>query len=47
MLIWIEMLIEAQKISESSATDLLKEIKEIVAIFSAAHKTARAHAKRF
>jgi four helix bundle protein len=43
---WIEMLIESHKITELSVRDLLTEIKEIVAIFSAAHKTARAHSKR-
>ena len=40
-LFWIEMLLEAKKIKEEDVTDLLKEAKEIVAIFSAAHKKSR------
>ena len=44
-LFWIEMLIEARKITEADVEILLKEIKEIVAIFSAAYKTARINAK--
>ena len=44
-LFWIEMLIEAKKIHEADAQMLLKEVKEIVAIFSTAHKTARTNAK--
>lgn len=45
-LFWIEMLIEAKKLSEADIPILLKEIKEIVAIFSSAHKTARISANR-
>ena len=40
-LFWFEMLLEAKKINETEAKDLVEEVKEIVAIFSAAHKTAR------
>jgi four helix bundle protein len=40
-LFWFEMLLEAKKINETEVRDLIQEVKEIVAIFSAAHKTAR------
>lgn len=40
-LFWFEMLPEAKKINEADAKNLIQEVKEIVAIFSAAHKTAR------
>ncbi len=35
------MLLEAKKINETEVIDLIQEVKEIVAIFSASHKTAR------
>jgi hypothetical protein len=41
------MLIEAKKLSEANAPILLKEVREIVAIFSSAHKKARISAKRY
>jgi len=44
-LFWIEMLIEAKKLTEADVSILLKEVKEIVAIFSAAHKTAKINTK--
>ena len=44
-LFWIEMLIEAKKLTEADVSILLKEVKEIVAIFSAAHKTAKINKK--
>jgi four helix bundle protein len=40
-LFWFEMLVEAKKIKETDVGELIQEVKEIVAIFSAAHKTAR------
>ncbi|MGA9364308.1 MAG: four helix bundle protein [Bacteroidota bacterium] len=40
-LFWFEMLLEAKKINETEVIDLIQEVKEIVAIFSASHKTAR------
>lgn len=45
-LFWIEMLIEAKKITEAEVAGLLEETIEIVAIFSTANKTAKLHAKR-
>jgi four helix bundle protein len=47
-LFWLEMLIETGKVKEESISTLQKEMHEIVAIFSASHKTAkinRAHSK--
>jgi four helix bundle protein len=44
-LFWIEMLIEAKKLTEADVQILLNEGKEIVAVFSSAHKTARINAK--
>jgi len=44
-LFWIEMLIEAKKLTEADVSILLKEVKEIVAIFSTAHKTVRINTK--
>jgi hypothetical protein len=41
------MLIETKKLSEADFPILLKEVKEIVAIFSSAHKTARMNAKSY
>jgi len=41
-LFWIEMLIESGKAKEESILVLQKEIREIVAIFFASHKTAKA-----
>ena len=41
-LFWIEMLEESGKVKEESISALQKEIQEIVAIFSASHKTAKA-----
>ncbi len=40
-LFWLEMLVEADKIKDNEIQNLLKEAKEIVAIFSAAHKTSK------
>jgi four helix bundle protein len=42
-LFWFEMLREAKKINEAKARDLIQEVKEIVGIFSAAHKTAKSN----
>lgn len=38
---WLEMLLESRKIPELDVQPLMKEGREILAIFSAAHKTAR------
>ena len=40
-LFWIEMLIESKKVREEDVSNLIQEAKEIVAIFSTAHKTAK------
>jgi len=40
-LFWFEMLIESGKCKPSDISDLVGEAKEIVAIFSASHRTAR------
>ncbi len=40
-LFWLEMLIESGKCKPSEISNLVSEGKEIVAIFSASHKTAR------
>jgi four helix bundle protein len=40
-LFWLDMLIESGKVSKDNITDLYKEVNEIVAIFSASHKTAK------
>jgi four helix bundle protein len=45
-LFWFEMLLEAKKVKETDARDLIQEVKEIVAIFSAAHKTAKMNRSR-
>jgi four helix bundle protein len=42
-LFWFERLLEAKKISETEARGLIQEVREIVAIFSAAHKTAKSN----
>ena len=42
-LFWLEMLIESEKVKKESIADLYKEVDEIVAIFSASHKTAKAN----
>jgi len=39
-LFWIEMLIESGNVKAGSIENLQEEIREIVAIFSASHKTA-------
>jgi four helix bundle protein len=38
---WIELLIETQAVPEVRVSELLKEAKELTAIFSASRKTAR------
>ena len=38
---WLEMLLESGKVSEPDVQPLMKEGREILAIFSASHKTAR------
>jgi len=38
---WLEMFIESGKVRKENITDLYKEADEIVAIFSASHKTAK------
>ena len=43
---WLEMLIESGKTPESDVRSLMKEGQEILAIFSAAHKTARVNKYR-
>jgi four helix bundle protein len=40
-LFWFEMLIESGKCDQSKVSGLMSEAKEIVAIFSASHRTAR------
>jgi four helix bundle protein len=40
-LFWLEMLIENGKVKKDEVLGLYKEIDEIVAIFSASHKTAK------
>jgi len=42
-LFWFEMLLEAKKVSETEVGGLIQEVREIVAIFSAAHKTAKSN----
>jgi four helix bundle protein len=46
-LFWFEMLIESGKCQESAISNLLREAKEIVAIFSASHRTARVNKNRY
>jgi TIGR02436 family protein len=43
---WLEMLLESKKIPESDVRSIMKEGQEILAIFSAAHKTARVNKDR-
>jgi hypothetical protein len=43
---WLEMLLESKKIPESDVRSIMKEGQEILAIFSAAHKTARVNRNR-
>jgi hypothetical protein len=38
---WLEMFLESRKIPEADVRPIMKEGQEILAIFSAAHKTAR------
>jgi four helix bundle protein len=45
-LFWFEMLIEAKKVKEGEILKLIQEAKEIVAIFSTAHKTAKRNRNR-
>jgi four helix bundle protein len=40
-LFWFEMLIDCGKVKKENITELYKEADEIVAIFSASHKTAK------
>ncbi|MBI5463987.1 MAG: four helix bundle protein [Ignavibacteriales bacterium] len=44
-LFWLEMLIDLKKVKEADVKDIVGETKEIVAIFTAAHKTARTNRK--
>ena len=43
---WLEMLLESKKIPEPDIRPLMKEGLEILAIFSASHKTARVNKNR-
>jgi four helix bundle protein len=45
-LYWMEMLIEADLVSEERLADLMKEANELVAILTASVKTARTHLNR-
>ena len=45
-LFWIEMLLEAKKVEPDSVVSLMKEADELVAIFSAAHKSAKLRLKK-
>jgi four helix bundle protein len=40
-LFWLEMFIESGKVKKENIASLYKEVDEIVAIFSASHKTAK------
>jgi four helix bundle protein len=42
-LFWLDMFIESGKVKKENIVNLYKEADEIVAIFSASHKTARAN----
>jgi four helix bundle protein len=42
-LFWLEMLVESGKVKKENVASLYKEVDEIVAIFSASHKTAKAN----
>jgi len=42
-LYWMEMLVEANMVSEERLADLMKEANELVAILTASAKTARIH----
>jgi len=42
-LFWLEMFIESGKVRKENIAYLYKEVNEIVAIFSASHKTAKAN----
>lgn len=44
-LFWLEMLTEMNKMDVSIASPLVKELKELLAIFTASSKTAKAHRK--
>ncbi len=46
-LFWFEMLIESGMCEQSSISELVREAKEIVAIFSASRRTARLNKERF
>ncbi|MBI5653213.1 MAG: four helix bundle protein [Chloroflexi bacterium] len=43
---WIELIVEAKLMSEKRVAALLKESNELVAIFTASHKTAKARMRR-
>ena len=43
---WLEMLLEARMLPEADVTPLMKEGQEILAIFSASHRTARINKNR-
>jgi hypothetical protein len=42
-LFWLDMFIESGKINKENNVELYKEADEIVAIFSASHKTAKSN----
>jgi four helix bundle protein len=42
-LFWLDMFIESGKVKKENIAGLYKEVDEIVAIFSASHKTAKAN----
>jgi hypothetical protein len=43
---WIELIVEAKLMSEKRVAAILKESNELVAIFTASHKTAKAKLRR-
>lgn len=45
-LYWMEMLVEAELVSEARLADLMQEANELIAILTASVKTARAHLAR-
>jgi len=45
-LYWMEMLVEAELVSENRLADLMKEANELIAILTASVKTARSHLAR-
>ncbi len=45
-LYWMEMLVEAELVSENRLADLMREANELIAILTASVKTARTHLSR-